>query len=90
MARIWSWVLPSVFSRKYQSASTRMQFIVHRLSFLIRRAALIQLIAAFSLAVRQMEVRRASSGMCFVLGLMRFQFSIDCIIESSHYYFIVQ
>jgi hypothetical protein len=48
------------------------------------------LIAAFSSAVRQMEVRCASSGMCFALGLMKFHFSVECIIELQHYYVIGQ
>src|SRR5271166_5495763 len=42
VARIWSFVLPSVFSRKYQSESTRMSLLVVRLSFLARRISLIQ------------------------------------------------
>jgi hypothetical protein len=45
--------------------------------------------AALSSAVRQTEVRWASSGMCFSLGLM-VQIAIDGIIALLHNYVIVQ
>jgi hypothetical protein len=89
MARIWSFVFRSDFSKKYQSASTRMSLLVVRFSFLNRRTSQIQRMAALSSAVRQTEVRWASSGMCFSLGLMA-QIAIDCILKFLHYNVIVQ
>ena len=66
-----------------------MSFVVVRLSFLALLTSLIQRTAALSSAVRQTEVRWASSGMCFSLGLMG-QIVIDYILALSHYDVIVQ
>ena len=66
-----------------------MSFIVILLLFLYLRVSLILRMAALSTVVKQTEVRRASAGTCFSLGL-RAQVLIDCIGALLHSYVIVQ
>lgn len=80
VAFIWSLVFPSDFSRKYQRASTRTSFVVVRLLPAARRTSLSHRIAALSSAVRDIDVRCASSGMCFSLGRAKFPLTASLVL----------